>query len=246
MSATRVMAMLMVGAGCSNAELDKCREERFAAIDESHTLQGQVTRLQEEVKRLSETADGLWRTAIRPGDGPDRNTINEEALRRFLDDYPSDPRVKDGRSFLGQLVARREESERASKMESVTIEEIVADPRAYRKALFRRDMYCKPVALSSYTTPSGVAELNWTTGKSYSTQCFWRCGKNQYDSIHCDFDARVEVRLSQSLAQAFARAPKLSEDFSWKYHVQGTLYFAGQIDDHSSLPVMYLKDATFP
>jgi hypothetical protein len=240
MNITQSLAGVLIVLAACNSELDQCQRNLQTAREAN-------TRLSAQVQELSQSADNQWKALVSlDADNNDSNagTIAEQ-LTAFLRQYPTDPRAKEARVLFSKWEKRREVADRVAKMDSITVEEIIANPQEFRSSIFKRRMCCDTVKLSPYGYESEIAELNWRAGNAYNASCFWRWKDDgpqlQYTSVN--YDSLVEVRMDQRLAQAFAQAPKHREEGSrCKYIVDGTLYFAGQLDRK---PVMYLKEALF-
>ena len=125
-------------------------------------------------------------------------------------------------------------------MDSVTINEIRADPEHYHKMLFSRLMCCGDVSLKEYITPTTIAEINFRSTKGYSSYCYWEWKTSDRGDKY-GFTNAIELRLTQEQAKLFAKVH--TEEGLCMYLTKGTVYFLGQIESNN--PVMYLKEYEF-
>ncbi len=216
------------------SQMDKLKSE----LKKLRPLSGQVSQLEKQVKQLTQTPDGHWRTANQlQEDGALEGA--ERAYTSFLNKFPNDNRSREARKRISviakqrrksELLAakqrkeqekRRKQEELIARLDSVTVDQIVADPKAYRKQTFRRRICCERPERD-------------LMGR-YIVSCYWKL-----DGSTVDLDSKVLVKIKPAIAHRFPdEAEKVDRTFC-KYMVEGDLYFGGLIIPGHGAPLMKL------
>ena len=118
------------------------------------------------------------------------------------------------------------EKKLAEELDYVTLQEIVVDPKKFRRKTFIKSIHCSPAEYNEYVYTTKIAELNIRAGKAYSARCWWG---------GVDIGNAFELRLTPDQAKAFAKAFPVGGDFT-----DIAIWFSGIIDTGST-PVFYLK-----
>ena len=219
----------------SKKKLETSNKELKISRVEISKLNAKISEMEKEISRLSLTADGLWRQSEDCKDDECKVRLQTQ----FISNFPTDQRSKLAKKKIEDIQNKREEAERIARMASVTIREILADPKAYKGAIFERKILCRGVDLSEYSEPSDLAPFAYRTGKRYNFNCFWKW-KSRTSYFDYDNDSMLEVRISQKQAKELAKFTPPEDRSSQKFIITALLKFNGQIS-HSK-PVMQLKE----
>ena len=190
-----------------------------------------------------QTPDGHWRTANQLQEDGHLESA-EKAYTSFLNKFPEDNRTREAKKRIAviakqgrkaELLAakrrkeeekRREQEELIARLGSVTVDQIVADPKAYRKQTFRRRICC-------------VRPERSMMGE-YTVSCFWKLTK-----YTVELDSKVLVSIPSAIARRFPDEASKVDKVLCKYMVEADLYFGGLIVPSYGAPLMKLTKVNF-